>query len=284
MKQYYELMLNIIKNGVEKGDRTGTGTVSLFGESMVFDLREGFPLLAMKKTNIKPIAEELFWFLRGSTNIHDLDAKIWDEWADEKGELGPIYGAQWRSWMTQDGTIIDQIQTLVENLRTKPDSRRHIVSAWNVAELPDESVSPQENVKLGNMALAPCHMMFQCYSVEIDGVRYLDMKMYQRSADMFLGVPFNIASYSLLLEMIASVTGHVARRFIWDGGDCHIYQNHYAQVDELMTNPDRLAKMMQPLPKLVLKRKVNEINEFTMDDIEIVGYDPAPFIKADVAV
>ena len=264
MKQYLDLLEHVMGAGTDRGDRTGTGTRSVFGYQMRFDLSEGFPLLTTKKLHLRSIIYELLWFLKGDTNIAWLKengVSIWDEWADEKGDLGPVYGYQWRSWPTPDGGHVDQIAKLVEGIRTNPYSRRHIVSAWNPA-LVDE------------MALPPCHCLFQFYVA--DGK--LSCQLYQRSADIFLGVPFNIASYALLTHMLAEVTGYEAGDFVHTLGDAHIYSNHFEQAET------QLSRAPRPLPKLTIKRKVDDLLDFTFEDFEITGYDPHPHIKALVAV
>ena len=264
MKQYLDLMRHVRKNGVFKDDRTGTGTYSVFGYQMRFDLSAGFPLVTTKKTFLKGIIHELLRFLSGSTNIKyltDHDVHIWDEWADEHGELGPVYGSQWRSWPGPDGGTIDQISRVVNDLKNNPDSRRHIVSAWNVAEVDD-------------MALPPCHTIWQ---VRVLNGR-LPLQLYQRSADMFLGVPFNIASYALLLMMLAHVTGYEAGDFVHTLGDAHIYSNHMDQVKL------QLSRKPKPLPTIRIKRNVSSIFDFRYEDFEISDYDPDPAIRAPVAV
>ncbi|SDG47220.1 thymidylate synthase [Pelagibacterium luteolum] len=264
MRQYLDLLNHVMDNGVDRADRTGTGTRSVFGYQMRFDLSEGFPLLTTKKLHIRSIVYELLWFLRGDTNVRWLQergVKIWDEWADENGDLGPVYGSQWRSWPAPDGRHIDQITNLVEQIKTRPDSRRHIVSAWNPAEV-------------DNMALPPCHCLFQFYVAE----GKLSCQLYQRSADIFLGVPFNIASYALLTHMMAEVTGLKVGDFVHTFGDAHIYQNHFEQTRT------QLARTPKALPKLGIKTKRNSIFDFEFEDFEIVGYDPDPHIKAAVSV
>ena len=264
MKQYLDLMSHVRENGVFKDDRTGTGTYSVFGYQMRFDLSEGFPLVTTKKTFLKGIIHELLWFLSGSTNIKylvDHDVHIWDEWADEHGELGPVYGSQWRSWPGPDGKTIDQISRVVEDLKTNPDSRRHIVSAWNVAEV-DE------------MALPPCHSLFQFYVA--DG--RLSCQLYQRSADIFLGVPFNIASYALLNMMIAQVVDLEVGDFVHTLGDAHLYSNHIEQADK------QLLREPRSLPTLRINPEVKDILGFKISDFELLEYDPHPGIKAPIAV
>jgi thymidylate synthase len=264
MKQYLNALRYIRTNGNYKSDRTGTGTLSAFGAQMRFDLRQGFPLVTTKKIHLKSIIHELLWFLRGDTNIaylNDNGVSIWNEWADAEGDLGKIYGAQWRSWGCADGRKIDQVSQLIRELRENPDSRRHIVSAWNVGELDD-------------MALPPCHVLFQFYVANGN----LSCQLYQRSADFFLGVPFNIASYALLTEMIAQQCGYVAREFIWTGGDCHIYTNHLEQVDI------QLQRRPHPLPHLHLQRTPADIFSYNFDDFEIQNYNCHAPLKAPVAV
>lgn len=264
MKQYLDLLRHILDDGVEKSDRTGTGTISTFGYQMRFNLEDGFPLVTTKKLHLKSIIHELLWFLRGDTNVRYLQengVRIWNEWADENGNLGPVYGAQWRSWPAADGSTIDQIAAAVDDIRHNPDSRRIIVSAWNVADLP-------------RMALAPCHLLFQFYVA--DG--RLSLQLYQRSADTFLGVPFNIASYALLLMMTAQVTGLRPGEFIHSLGDAHIYKNHIEQARLQLTRDPR------PLPRMILNPAVRELSDFTYDDFTLEGYDPHPHIKATVSV
>ena len=264
MLAYLDLLRHIKTNGTIKGDRTGTGTISTFGYQMRFDLSQGFPLLTTKKLHLRSIIYELLWFLRGETNIqylHDHKVTIWDEWADANGELGPIYGYQWRSWPTPDGGHIDQITQLIDQIRNNPNSRRLIVSAWNVAEI-------------DKMALPPCHSLFQFYVA--DGK--LSCQLYQRSADVFLGVPFNIASYALLTMMIAQVTGLTPGDFVHTLGDAHIYLNHQEQVEE------QLSRTPRPLPTMKLNPEVKSIFDFQYEDFTLEGYDPYPTIKAPIAV
>jgi thymidylate synthase len=261
---YEALMRHVFEHGVDKADRTGTGTRSVFGYQMRFDLREGFPLITTKKVHWKSVALELLWFLRGEGNakwLQDRGVSIWDEWAQADGDLGPVYGVQWRSWPTPDGGHIDQIAQLVQQIKANPDSRRLIVSAWNVADLP-------------KMALAPCHAFFQFYVAQ----GRLSCQLYQRSADIFLGVPFNIASYALLTHLLAQQCDLGVGDFIWTGGDCHIYANHHEQVQL------QLSREPRPWPQLVIKRRPASIFEYAYDDFEIAGYHPHPLIKAPVAV
>ena len=264
MRAYLDLVQRILDEGVAKGDRTGTGTRSVFGHQMRFDLREGFPLVTTKKIHVKSVVAELLWFIKGDTNtryLRDNGVSIWDEWADENGDLGPIYGYQWRSWPTPDGTHIDQLAKVIAALKSDPDSRRHIVSAWNVADL-------------DAMALAPCHAFFQFYVA--DGK--LSCQLYQRSADVFLGVPFNIASYALLTHMVAQVAGLEVGDFVHTLGDAHLYVNHLDQAREQLTRSPR------SLPELWLDPAVTSIDDFAIDSIKISGYDPHPLIKAPIAI
>ena len=277
MKQYLDLLYRVRQFGNFKGDRTGTGTWSLFGHQMRFDLRQGFPLVTTKKIHLKSVIHELLWFLQGDTNIRylrDHGVSIWNEWADERGELGPVYGHQWRSWPTPDGRSLDQISQVIEQIRSNPDSRRIIVSAWNPADLPDENISPQENVAAGRMALAPCHAFFQFYVC--DG--RLSCQLYQRSADVFLGVPFNIASYALLTLMFAQVCDLEAGDFVHTLGDVHLYTNHLEQADE------QLSRTPFELPAIRLSPDVDDLFAFRYDDFEIDNYQHHPAIKAPIAV
>ena len=264
MQQYLNLMQKILDEGVTKGDRTGTGTLSLFGHQMRFDLSAGFPMVTTKKLHLRSIIHELIWFLKGDTNIGYLKengVSIWDEWADENGDLGPVYGSQWRSWPTADGGHVDQITQVVEQIKNNPNSRRHIVSAWNVAEVE-------------NMALPPCHLLFQFYVAE----GKLSCQLYQRSCDVFLGVPFNIASYALLTHMVAQQCDLDVGDFVWTGGDVHLYSNHLDQTRE------QLSRSQFQLPTLNIKRKPESLFDYQFEDFEIVGYESHPHIKAVVAV
>ncbi len=264
MKQYHELLQHILENGVKKEDRTGTGTISVFGYQMRFDLTKGFPCLTTKKLHLRSIIHELLWFLKGDTNIAYLkenNVRIWDEWADENGNLGPVYGHQWRSWPSKDGGAIDQISQVIHQIKTNPDSRRLIVSAWNVADV-------------NQMALPPCHSLFQFYVAN----GKLSCQLYQRSADTFLGVPFNIASYALLTMMIAQVCDLQVGEFIHTFGDTHLYTNHLEQVEL------QLKREIRPLPTMKINPNVKDIFEFTIDDFELCNYDPHPHIKGIVAV
>jgi thymidylate synthase len=277
MKQYLDLLYRVRQFGSFKGDRTGTGTWSLFGHQMRFDLRQGFPLVTTKKVHLKSVIHELLWFLQGDTNIRYLKengVRIWDEWADGAGSLGPVYGYQWRSWPTPDGRSIDQISQIIRQIRENPDSRRIIVSAWNPSDLPDERVSPQDNVAAGRMALAPCHAFFQFYVC--DG--RLSCQLYQRSADVFLGVPFNIASYALLTLMVAQVCDLEAGEFIHTLGDVHLYTNHLEQADE------QLSRAPFDLPTIALSPDIKDLFAFRYDDFSIENYQCHPPIKAPIAV
>ncbi len=274
MKQYLDLVSHVLENGNEKGDRTGTGTKSVFGHQMRFDLSEGFPMVTTKKLHLKSIIYELLWFLKGDTNIDYLTengVKIWNAWADENGDLGPVYGHQWRNWNSDE---IDQITEVIETLKTNPNSRRMLVSAWNPSVLPDTSKSFSENVANNKAALPPCHAFFQFYVN--DGK--LSCQLYQRSADIFLGVPFNIASYALFTMMMAQVCGYEAGEFIHTFGDAHIYSNHIEQL-ELQRSRD-----LRTLPKMKLNPEIKDIFEFTFEDFTLEGYDPHPHIKGAVAV
>jgi thymidylate synthase len=264
MKQYLELLDYVLRHGTQKGDRTGTGTKSVFGWQMRFNLQDGFPLVTTKKVHTRSIFHELLWFLRGETNIsylHNHGVSIWDEWADENGELGPVYGSQWRAWKTEDGRSIDQIAELIHGIKHNPNSRRHIVSAWNVGEV-------------DQMALPPCHSLFQFYVAD----NKLSCQLYQRSADIFLGVPFNIASYALLTMMVAQVTNLGVGDFVHTFGDAHLYDNHTEQAKEQLTRDSR------DLPTVKLNPAITSIFDFTYDHIEVVGYNPHPHISAPVAV
>ena len=264
MKAYHQLLEQIIQTGVSKEDRTGTGTLSIFGPQLRFDLNEGFPLLTTKKVHFKSVVYELLWFITGSTNVRYLQengVSIWDEWADAEGELGPVYGKQWRSWQKPDGSTVDQLAEVVDQLRRNPDSRRLLVSAWNVADIP-------------SMALPPCHAFFQFYVAD----NKLSCQLYQRSADVFLGVPFNIASYALLTHMVAQVCGLGVGEFVHTMGDAHLYLNHMEQAKL------QLSRESRPLPRLVLDPAVKNLDDFVYEHIQLVGYDPHPAIKAPVAV
>ncbi len=274
MKQYHDLLQHILTNGTIKTDRTGTGTKSIFGYQMRFDLQEGFPMVTTKKLHLKSIIYELLWFIKGDTNISYLQengVKIWDEWADEQGNLGPVYGHQWRNWNSEG---IDQLAEVIYTLKTNPDSRRMLLSAWNPSVLPNTSVSFAENVANGKAALPPCHAFFQFYVA--DGK--LSCQLYQRSADVFLGVPFNIASYALLTMMMAQVSGLQYGEFIHTFGDVHIYNNHIDQVQLQLSRDPRV------LPKMNINPAINSIFDFTFDDFELTGYDPHPHIKGEVSI
>ncbi|WP_286221941.1 thymidylate synthase [Marinobacter apostichopi] len=279
MKAYLDLMQDVVDNGFNKGDRTGVGTRSVFGRQLRFNLQDGFPLVTTKKVHLRSIIYELLWFLNGSTDnnwLKERKVSIWNEWALEDGDLGPIYGKQWRSWQCPDGRVVDQISEVIEQIKTKPNSRRLIVSAWNPAELPDESIGPQDNAREGRMALAPCHCLFQFYVA--DGK--LSCQLYQRSADLFLGVPFNIASYALLTHMIAQQCDLDVGEFVHTFGDCHLYQNHL--TDDIVF--EQLKREPLGLPKLVIKRKPASIFEYELEDFEFEGYEPYPVIKAPIAI
>lgn len=264
MENYHILLRHILENGIDKGDRTGTGTRSVFGYQLRYNLEDRFPLMTTKKVHFKSVAHELLWFLKGESNIHYLKengVSIWNEWAGENGELGPVYGVQWRNWPAPNGAIIDQLANVLAQLKKNPDSRRHVVSAWNVAELP-------------NMALMPCHVLFQFYVAE----GRLSCHMYQRSADVFLGVPFNIASYALLTRMVAQVCGYQPGDLVVSFGDVHIYSNHFEQVKQ------QLSRDFRPLPRLRLNPEITDLFAFRYEDIELLEYDPHPAIKAPIAV
>lgn len=314
MKEYLKLLEDVITNGAEKEDRTGTGTISVFGRQMRFDLTEGFPILTTKKVIFKSVVEELLWFLSGSTNNNDLNDRgvhIWDGWALENGDLGPIYGKQWRSWEAPNGETIDQISYIVETLKTNPSSRRLVVSGWNPADLPDESISPQENVKRGKAALPPCHTLFQFYTrklslaqrraqlpmdhrlrlmhgfpttEELDdaGVPkyFLDCQLYQRAVDVVIGLPFNISSYCLLQSLIAHQVDMVPGEFIHTSGDAHVYKNHMR--DDIVN--EQLRRNPEQRPELILLRKPDSIDGYRYEDIDLLGYNPRPFIKAPVSI
>ena len=279
MQQYHDLLRDVLDNGVDKDDRTGVGTRAVFGRQIRFDLAAGFPLVTTKKVHLKSVIHELLWFLSGSTDNHWLNERgvtIWDEWAALDGDLGPIYGKQWRSWPAPDGRSIDQLADIVEQIRRDPDSRRLVVSAWNPADLPLPGVSPAENAAQGRMALAPCHCLFQFYVA----AGRLSCQLYQRSADLFLGVPFNIASYALLTHMVAQQCDLLPGEFVHTFGDLHLYRNHLT--------PDivyaQLAREPRPLPRLALKRRPPTLFDYRFDDIAITGYDPHPAIRAPIAV
>ncbi|MDH3903284.1 MAG: thymidylate synthase [Xanthomonadales bacterium] len=277
MKTYLQLLQDILDKGSRKEDRTGTGTISLFGYQMRFDLSQGFPCVTTKKLHLRSIIHELLWFLKGETNVAYLNENgvtIWDEWADESGDLGPVYGAQWRNWISPDGRHIDQISQLLEDLRSRPDSRRHIVSAWNPAVLPDETQSPQANARAGLQALPPCHMLFQFHVAN----GRLSCQMYQRSADVFLGVPFNIASYALLTMMIAQVLDLEPGDFIISLGDAHIYLNHMEQVEK------QLAREPFPLPVMKINPEKRDLFDFDFEDFDLQDYQCHAGIKAPIAV
>jgi thymidylate synthase len=274
MKQYHDLISHILDNGIQKGDRTGTGTKSVFGYQMRFNLNEGFPLVTSKKVHLKSIIHELLWFLKGDTNISYLQengVKIWNEWADKNGDLGPVYGHQWRNWNSED---IDQIKELIHTLKTNPNSRRMVVSAWNPSVMPDASASFEDNIADGKAALPPCHAFFQFYVAE----GKLSCQLYQRSADVFLGVPFNIASYALFTMMVAQVCDLKLGDFIHSFGDAHIYNNHFEQIDL------QLSRSARPLPTMKLNPEVKSIFDFKFEDFILENYDPHPHIKGKVAI
>ena len=277
MKKYLELLQDITDNGIQKGDRTGTGATSVFGRQFRHNLQDGFPLLTTKKLHFKSIANELIWFLSGDTNtkwLKDNGVSIWDEWATESGDLGPVYGKQWVAWPTKEGGEVNQIDNVVDALKNNPDSRRILFHAWNVEYLPDESISPQENVHNGKMALPPCHLLYQFYVAD----NKLSSQLYIRSSDSFLGLPYNIASLALLTHMLADQTNLVAHEIIVSLGDLHAYSNHEEQIRT------QLSREPRTLPKLMIKQTPKSIYDYTFDDFEIQGYDPLPSIKAPVAV
>jgi thymidylate synthase len=283
MIQYHDLLKHVLENGNQKGDRTGTGTLSVFGHQMRFDLSKGFPMVTTKKLHLKSIVHELLWFLKGDTNVKYLQengVRIWNEWADENGDLGPVYGHQWRNWNDDD---IDQIKEVIHTLKNNPNSRRMMVSAWNPSVLPDTSKSFSENISNGKVALPPCHAFFQFYVTSPDPSKggekgKLSLQLYQRSADIFLGVPFNIASYALFTMMIAQVCGYEAGEFIHTFGDAHIYNNHMDQVEL------QLSRECRPLPKMVINPEVKNIFDFKFEDFTLVDYNPHPHIKGVVAI
>lgn len=280
MQQYLDLMREIAEQGTDRGDRTGTGTRSLFGRQLRFDLRQGFPLLTTKKVHLKSVIYELLWFLSGDTNkqwLNEHGVKIWDEWALENGDLGPIYGKQWRSWACPDGSTIDQISNVIEQIKHNPNSRRLIVSGWNPADLPDETISPQDNVKAGKAALPPCHTLFQFYVANGE----LSCQLYQRSADYFLGVPFNIASYALLTHMVAQQCGLEVGDFVHTFGDVHLYTNH---LNDPAIVPEQLSRTPKVLPQLKILRKPDSIFDYQYEDFVVEGYDPDPVIRAPIAI
>ncbi len=279
MKQYLDLMQDVVDSGTDKSDRTGVGTRSVFGRQIRFDLSAGFPLVTTKKIHLKSIIYELIWFLNGSTDnnwLKDRGVSIWNGWALPNGDLGPIYGKQWRSWACPDGSTIDQIEELIRMIKAKPDSRRLIVSGWNPADLPDESVGPQQNVEQGRAALPPCHTLFQFYVTN----GKLSCQLYQRSADLFLGVPFNIASYSLLTHMVAQQCDLEVGEFVHTFGDCHLYSNHL--TDSIVF--EQLGREPRSLPRLVIKRKPESIFDYEFEDFEFEGYEPHGIIKAPIAI
>lgn len=279
MRVYLDLLRDVIDNGTDKDDRTGVGTRSVFGRQVRFDLNAGFPLLTTKRIHIRSVVHELLWFLSGSTDnrvLREQGVGIWNDWATDDGDLGPIYGAQWRSWACPDGRVIDQITDLIDTIRTRPDSRRLLVSAWNPADLPDETLSPRENARAGRMALAPCHCLFQFYVAE----GRLSCQLYQRSADLFLGVPFNIASYALLTHLIADQCDLGVGDFVHSFGDLHLYRNHLTE-DIVQT---QLARKPRTLPTLHLQRRPSSLLDYRFEDVAFQGYDPYPVIRAPIAV
>lgn len=277
MKQYLETLSDILENGVKKSDRTGTGTTSVFGRQLRHDLSKGFPLLTTKKLHFKSIANELIWFLSGNTNIHWLNengVSIWNEWATDSGELGPVYGKQWTAWPTKDGGTINQIDYVVNTLRTNPNSRRILFHGWNPEYLPDESLSPKENARQGRMALPPCHLLYQFYVAN----KRLSSQLYIRSSDSFLGLPYNIASLALLTHMLAQQCDLVAHEIVVSIGDLHAYSNHMSQIQT------QLARDVRALPQLEIRRKPNSIYDYKFEDFAIVGYEPHPAISAPIAI
>jgi len=277
MKAYLDLMQHVYEHGVEKSDRTGTGTKSIFGYQMRFDLAKGFPLVTTKKCHLKSIIHELLWFIKGESNIAYLKengVKIWDDWATPEGELGPVYGVQWRNWPASNGETIDQLAQLIDDLKNNPDSRRHIITAWNPALLPDTSISPDKNAAIGKQALPPCHTLFQFYVLE----GKLSCQLYQRSADIFLGVPFNIASYALFTMMIAQVCDLELGDFVHTFGDAHLYLNHMQQVEE------QLKRKPLTLPTMKINPEIKSIFDFTFEDFELLDYQAHPHIKAPISV
>jgi thymidylate synthase len=279
MQQYLDLVTDVLENGIDKQDRTGVGTRSVFGRQLRFDLRRGFPLLTTKRVHTRSIIVELLWFLRGETSndwLRERGCTIWDEWALEDGDLGPVYGKQWRSWVCPDGRTVDQISEVIDLIRRKPDSRRLLVNAWNPADLPDERLSPQDNVRAGKAALPPCHTLFQFYVAN----GRLSCQLYQRSADLFLGVPFNIASYALLTHLVAQQCDLGVGEFVHTFGDTHLYRNHL--TDDIVF--EQLRRAPRPLPQLVIARKPASIFEYGVDDFSFADYDPWPAIKAPIAV
>lgn len=276
MKQYLDLLQKILDDGETRDDRTGTGTKSVFGHQMRFNLKEGFPLVTTKKVSFTGVVDELLWFLSGSTNVYDLPERsryMWSKWSDNNGDLGPIYGEQWRNWYIGHGIYFDQIQLVIDSIKNRPHSRRHIVSAWNLCDLPDETLSPKENFNIGLMALAPCHALFQFYV----GKNGLSCQLYQRSADVFLGLPFNIANYALLTHMIAQQCNLEVNEFIWTGGDVHLYLNHIEQAQL------QLTREPMPLPTLNLDKR-DSIDNYVFEDIQLIGYESHPAIRAEVSV